>query len=305
MTIKLQVEEDGTIESVDDELNLMIARPNTSTAAAGMDVISSDRLVEAFKICEKYGAKSIGISCYLPDMDLCSDNFPYINNVKMLMVDFSGKKHSLNLLSNSGLPPEKLVQLELRSLHGLEFDQFNLLEKLKVLDVSCFKKSASWLEHEGIIDLTISKFKEKDLSSLVKMKSLKRLKIVQGSLQSLDGIENLKNLETLHIHSLRSLTSLEALLKSPSLKNLIFESYTKTTDWSFLSEMKQLRQLNLTEAISIEFTKDLPNLIFCYSRKVHDKNREPESVIWDRYRKLNLEDGQPLPGFTPLIDPFE
>jgi len=102
------------------------------------------------------------------------------------------------------------------------------------------------------------------------MKSLKRLKIVQGSLKSLDGIENLKNLETLHIHSL----------------------------------MKQLRQLNLTEATSVEFTKNLPNLIFCRCDKIHDKNREPESIIEQRYKKIKKE-GQSLPGFTPLIDPFE
>lgn len=304
MTIKIQTDPDGTIRSVDDDLWLTIARPNTETASAGMDIKSSEKLPEAFRVCEKYGSKYVRISCYLPNTDICFENLPYINDVKILNVGLHGKSSSLNLLSSSGVSPEKLVQFELRATYSFEFNQFKLLKKLKVLDVSYFKKTASWLEHEGIVDLTISKFKEKDLTSLAKMKSLKRLKIVQGSLKSLDGIENLENLETLHVHSLRNLTSLDALLKSPSIKNLIFESYTKTTDWGFLSEMKQLRQLNLTEATSVEFTKDLPNLIFCYCHKLHDKNREPELAIAKRYKKIRKE-GQSLPGFTPLIDRWE
>ena len=85
------------------------------------------------------------------------------------------------------------------------------------------------------------------------MKSLKRLKLVQGSLKSLDGIENLKNLETLHIYGTRNLTDLSALLKSSSIQNLIFKSYTKNTDWDFLAEMKQLKFISLNEAKSIEF----------------------------------------------------
>lgn len=304
MTIEIQIDPDGTIRSIDDDLNLVVARPNTETTHGGMDINSSEKLAEAFKIFEKYGSKSARITCLFLNTDLCFENLPYINDIKILDVLLHGKNSSLNLLSSSEQPPEQLVKFCLRSTYAPDFDQFKLLKNLKILDVSYFKKSASWLEHEGIIDLTISKFKEKNLTSLAKMKSLKKLKIVQGSLKSLDGIENLKNLETLHVHSLRSLTSLDALLKLTSIQNLIFESYTKITDWAFLSEMKQLRQLNLTEATSVEFTKDLPNLIFCRCRKIHDKNREPELVIAERYKKIRKE-GQSLPGFTPLIDPFE
>ncbi len=302
MTIELIEEPDGTLKSGDFTSGLMITRPSTSTTACGIAIGSIDDLKDGFALFEKYGCKSIGITCWQPDTHICFKElpYPYIDEVRILMFDFYQKNCSLNLLTKSNKAPKSLVELELLSEKSIKFNQHHLLDKLKILKVQHQKRSESWMEHEGIIDLTILKYRYDNLLPLSKMKSLKRLKIVQGSIKSLEGIEKLKNLETLHIYDTRRLTSLDSLLKSSSIKNLIIEAYSKITDWDFLSEMKQLRQLNLTTASSLKFASKLPNLIFLRSRKVLDKDRSLELIINER-----TDHPGPLPGFAPLLDPFE
>ena len=304
MPIELIEEPDGTLNSEDFELDLMITRPNTSTTSCGMNIGSMNDLKDGFELFKKYGCKSIGLTCWLPDTNICFKELPYIEKVRVLRLEFNEKNSSLNLLSQSNTAPKCLIELKLLSEKTIKFNQYHLLNKLKILNVSHQKGSESWMEHEGIIDLTILKYNHDNLSPLSKMKSLKRLKITQGSLNSLKGIENLKNLETLHIYDLKKLISLDSLLKSSSIKNLIFESYTKTFDWDFLSKMKQLRQLNLTTSSSLKFTSKLPNLIFLHSKKVLDNDRNPELIVEQRADQLNLL-GMPLPGFIPLLDPLE
>ncbi len=303
MTIELIKEPDGTLNSEDFELDLMITRPNTSTTSCGMNIGSINDLRDGFELFEEYGCKSIGLTCWLPDTNICFKELPYIDQVRILKIDFNAKKNSLNLLSKSNTTPKCLIELKLLSEKAINFNQFHLLNELRILNVSHQKKSESWMKHKGIIDLTILKYSHANLTPLANMKSLKRLKITQGSLSSLKGIEKLKNLETLHIYDLKKLTSLDSLLESPSIKNLIFESYTKTTDWDFLSKMKQLRQLNLSTSTSLKFTSKLPNLIFLHCKKVIDKDRKPELIVEQRAEKLNLL-GLPLPGFIPLFNPL-
>jgi len=94
MTINIKIDTDGTIRSIDDDVSLIIWMPNTSTTSGVMTIESPKKLIEAFKLFEKYEVKSLVLTSYLPETHLCFENLHYFNEVKKLDVDFLNKRAS-------------------------------------------------------------------------------------------------------------------------------------------------------------------------------------------------------------------
>lgn len=305
MAIRIVDKEGKRVKNEEADFDLTLLA-NAPTPGFVMDEVQNEQDFQTnLHLAEQYHCQWLKLGAWGDDLSFSFKAFPYVNQLRALIFDFSGKRNALTLLPNDRTHLEAVKELEITANHAFDFSEYSALTQLKKLTVSHHKTSSGWLEHDGVVDLTIHKYKADDLTALSKMQSVKRLTLVQSSIKSLRGIEQLSHLETLHIQSARNLTDLTPLLKSPCIENLIFDAYTKVIDWDFLADIKQLKQLNVKEAQSIQFTQDLPNLIFLNADKIHDKNRMPEKVIHERYEALNLPEGTPLPGFAQLINAFE
>ena len=303
--IKLIKNEFGDLVTPDtSDLHIKVSADAPRPGIRVENILNQNQVEEVSPLFQKYNFLIFWLMVNQNDICLDFRNLPDINKLRYIDFTFLGKNCGFNLLKDPQVTLDGLKEFKLISHYSIDFNQYINLKNLKILTVQHHKNSSGWMDHDGIIDLIIHKFKETDLTSLSKMTSLKRLKIVQGSLKSLKGIENLKNLETLRIYGLRNLTDLSALLQSSSIQNLIFESYTKNTNWDFLSQMKQLKFISLNEANSIEFFNDLPNLVAGGAIKIHDKNREPEDRLYRRYEDTNIPDKQRTIAVAPL-NPFE
>jgi len=303
MTIKLYEEEDKLdflenhyrtsydINSYSLEIITQQVEEKGLISTATLTFSTQEILEEAFDIFDKYQIQRIILHEFVEDnifIDLSNINFP--DSIKCIEIDFyTNRKCKINLLSKPSQILKNIRSFKLNGKYTYDFNQYSALPNIKQLCVTYQKKSLGWLEINGIIDLRIDQFKEENLQSLQKLRSLKRLSIFGGSIESLDGIENLKNLEALTIFNTNSLISLDALLKSTSIMSLEFDRYSNITDWSFLKEMTQLRWLRVGVADSLNFSLSNPNLI-AKSAKTIDNNKETENQINKRYLGLSNEE---------------
>lgn len=99
-----------------------------------------------------------------------------------------------------------------------------------------------------------------DLPSLVK------LTIIQCGITSLKGIERCPKLQWLDLSYLRCLSDISFLsILAPTLRSLSFENCPQITDFSVISELKELEYLELkgkNELPNLDFISKLPKLKF-------------------------------------------
>ncbi len=95
---------------------------------------------------------------------------------------------------------------------------------------------------------------------------LMKLTLTQCGITTLSGIENCSKLQWLDLSYMRSLSDISSLAAlAPTLRSLSFESCPKITDFSVMSELKQLEYLELkgkNELPNLDFIKELPKLKF-------------------------------------------
>ncbi len=107
---------------------------------------------------------------------------------------------------------------------------------------------------------TVNSLEDFDLPELLK------LSIIQCGITTLAGIENCPKLQWLDLSYMRNLSDISSLSAlAPTLRSLAFENCPKITDFSVLSELKQLEYLELkgkNELPNLDFIKELPNLKF-------------------------------------------
>jgi hypothetical protein len=224
--------------------------------------------------------------------------------IKDLAINFGDKECKLFYSNKTNKLFKQLKNFEFRGIFPRNFPSFKLMSTLDKLTVEYTLEHCDWTEHEGIIDLIVHHYKANDLRPLAKMKSLRRLCLVQSSLKTLDGIEDIPNLETVYVVQAKNLTDLSALLKAKKVRNVLFESYSKVTNWDFLVGMPQLEHLNLHEVDNIEFISRLPNLVFFYAQKLGGKSF-PSKILdplqSELEEKMPLDQrGKNLPFFAPL-----
>lgn len=223
---------------------------------------------------------------------------------KALFSKFNCVALAFNLLGEGGTlnlddidPDDGIVKLHINTyysfdvLHRPERDYFPMLRELSVfwkfpvgfpdlgrnthlcaLTVQYEKGSSDqWIRLAQVQDLVIHEYDEEDLTALSGLTGLVRLKLIKGKMKSLRGIEQLPNLETLSISTAATLTDPHPLLAAPKLVNVLFESYKKVTDWSFLGTKPTLNAISLGLADSLNFMRDLPQLKFLYCKNVVDR----------------------------------
>ncbi len=145
----------------------------------------------------------------------------------------------------------------------------------------------SMREDARIKRLSIWKCKEKNLASLSRFPSVKSLSVTQSSIDSLLGIERLENIESLTLAQNRNLLDLTNL-KSTKLKKLTIENSKKIIDYSFLTEMRSLEELKISNCApinSMSVIGELESLKSCriFGTKIVDKDLHLLKNLSDHY----------------------
>ena len=114
--------------------------------------------------------------------------------------------------------------------------------------------------------------------------SLKKLHIKWGAYKDISKISNLQNLQYLDIGSGAGVESIEGITKIKGLVALSIENFKKISDYSSLSQLKELESLSICGGIwstihvdSLSFLRDMKNLqIFCFLGAIlTDKDMSP------------------------------
>ncbi|OEK08793.1 hypothetical protein A8C32_00505 [Flavivirga aquatica] len=217
-------------------------------------------------------------------------------NLKEAFKIYNPKKHFLNLegkfnneeflkdfasifnkieqlsLSNSGLASNDFVyslsKLKILSI-GFYTDVDTIIDMGKVnmletLSISWYPKKIKNLSHQTKVkDLNLTRYKEKDLTTLKCFENILELSMLGGSLKSLKGIESFNNLEILKLTDLRSLDNISHISSLNNIKKINFDSLYKLSDFSPLGEIEKLEDLEIIDCkklASIKFVKNLSNL---------------------------------------------
>lgn len=160
------------------------------------------------------------------------------------------------------------------------------------------------IEPQGIRDLHIMHYEDKDLSSLSDFNNLERLRLDDhGEMVNLNGLEKLTKLKTLHIACPKKLSNVNAIMQSSSIENLLIEVFTKIKDWDFLGANSNFRCISLDTANSIDFMKELKNIEYFFCKKVLDRGNKSYLFSNELYQDLMVPDGI-IVSHAPVCEKF-
>ncbi|WP_158961592.1 leucine-rich repeat domain-containing protein [Myroides fluvii] len=159
-----------------------------------------------------------------------------------------------------------LERLHLDVMYPIDFSKLSKLTELSLMWNKKFISNFQTLRN--LEQLTISDFKEKDLSSLASLKSLTTLSFKTASIKSLNGIEELIHLKRLSLGGVRSLVDLTAIASLQKLKFLEIDIAWKLQDCSPIGQLGELEVLQLMDCknlASIQFVRQMPKLRQLYT----------------------------------------
>lgn len=137
-------------------------------------------------------------------------------------------------------------------------------------------EALQWLSDcTHVVDVTLYHFPKRNIDDISRLASLRRVCFVHGKLTTLDGVENLRRLEILHVVACNQLTDVGAMLRSRSIKHVMFEKFKKIKNWDFLAQKESFETIWLEVAQSIAFIKDMPSLSYFFCRTVLNRDRSP------------------------------
>ncbi len=262
--------DDSENSIIADDGSITILQTNAEKQSFSFYETQLEKFAAFFK---KYNCVAIGFSTSTKPGFFNIDAIP--SPEKITKLSFSLNTATQVIYTGIGAPFKNLKSINVHNLYPENFPSLHNIPTLKVLFIRYRKETIShWITVKNIEDLHINNYDGTDLTSLAGMTGLRRLVLGDGKMQSLDGIERLPNLETLHICKASKLVDLTAILKSKTLKNVMFEMYKKTIDWDFLKKKKDLAAISVDTAKSVEFAQALPNLEFFFCKKAEDKNNK-------------------------------
>lgn len=199
---------------------------------------------------------------------------------------------------------ENLRELTINDLYPSHFPDLDTFPRLETLTIQYDKSfNPRWTHLKNLRDLRIYNYSEADLSPLKDLINLRRLRLTAGKIKSLDGLERLPQLETLFIGVTPKLVDVNAIIKSKTLKNVMFESYKKIQDWAFLKAKKDLRCISLDTAASIDFMKEFSDLEFFFCKKVQDRKNKSFLFSTKLHQDEMTQNGIQVP-YIPVCDEF-
>jgi hypothetical protein len=246
----------------------------TVRSGAGGMLQSFVPFAKAVEVLNRFECRRVHLTVYAGDV-VDFDQIKRPDRIRQMHLSFFERKIDCQV-SDSGARFTGLADLTVTGKFPKRFFDFSKLPALKLLDVDYQENHLSWQRHPGLLELKVRGCSAQDLRAFSGLTGLKRLRLLRGSIASLNGIEALPNLDTLFTYSTQKLLDVQALSRSASLRNLMYEACKKITNWDFLTAMPELRWLNFEVIDSVQFISQLPKLIHVHvAQKILDGDRTP------------------------------
>ena len=165
--IKLIKNEFGDLVTPDtSDLHINVSADAPRPGIRVENILNQNQVEEVSPLFQKYNFLIFWLMVNQNDICLDFRNLPDINKLRYIDFTFLGKNCGFNLLKDPQVTLDGLKEFKLISHYSIDFNQYINLKNLKILTVQHHKNSSGWMDHDGIIDLIIHKFKETDLTSL-------------------------------------------------------------------------------------------------------------------------------------------
>jgi Leucine-rich repeat (LRR) protein len=190
----------------------------------------------------------------LPSLDFLKD-FTFLTHLRVHPIDdqdYSFLRHLTNLRSLSiGESVTNTHEIDLIAQTNLIYLGLHWRKNIKGLE-NCRKLES----------LMLTEFKEKDLSVIRKVPTIRELDIRTSSIKEMAGVEDCQSLESVSLGPCRSLLSISALNHHPNLKSIELEACNKISDYEKLTDLPVLEKLSITNCKipSIQFITHIPSL---------------------------------------------
>ncbi|GKT27040.1 hypothetical protein [Acidovorax sp. SUPP3334] len=232
------------------------------------------RLFDFNAFFEKYNCTTLSISSAI--------------NPSLVELDLITKIDKINKLTFNSVNPIEIISSSEKSyfkglkelqILGKSISSFPDLHEAKNLSKLTLPKNIESIKDKidcgKIIDLHIMGYDDANLSPLAAFTRLERLRLDDhGKMASLDGLEKLPKLKTLHVASPIKLKNVDAIIRSSSIENIMFEDYKKIKDWEFLAAKKEFRCISLDTANSVDFISEFEMLEYFFCKKVINRDGE-------------------------------
>ncbi len=172
--------------------------------------------------------------------------------------------------------------LRCQTIYGMREERhgdidYALVPGLRCLYVMQTKHELNFNKTCGLQSLSLSNYKEADLSCAFCSEELDWISLSNCKIASLDGLSNAKNLKSISLSHNRCLADISALSSvKGTLFQLCIENCSRITDFSALATLSKLEYLELqgnNTLPSLEFLRNMPNLkVLNLSMNVADGN---------------------------------
>lgn len=206
----------------------------------GYCIISNDNWQQALKVMREKGLKKLEISPNFINFSKNEDlsflgEFSFVEGLNIIV---SNLNHTFPLADFVNL---RELLMEYNKDIVVDYSRFSELRRC-MIDWR-MENSETIANSENLTDLRIDNYKPYDLKEISSLKSLKKLKFVDGRMYSADFIEDLGKLECLQIYLCKNLSSLNAISKLKNLEEICFEYCGKISSIEPISEIKNLKKL--------------------------------------------------------------
>ena len=221
--------------------------------------IDSSNLSECLKFLNDNRDKYYGICCsnYHGFEEKTLDILQYCPWIKGLVVNAELEcSDSINRLSAL-----EFLQINSVPTH-IDFGNF---KNIKEYRGEWSKHVTSLLTTQSLKSLALWKMKSKDknLSSLEKLRGLESLELIQSNILNLQGVENLRRLRSLEIAYCRDLNDIYSVAELERLESVHFQNCKKIKTFSHLKQLYNLNRINIENCgllDSLSFCPEVSNL---------------------------------------------
>ena len=237
--------------------------------------VINKNLEDVSSFLNNFNIKMLAIENLSPEKIICDLNsISNISNLEKLFLELGAQDTLVN--SEKLMDADGLTELSIKGEFPNDFIQPSLLKNLCKLTIRAnSKKSKQWLsKSQQVVDLIVHDYSEKNLEIFDGFSKLTRICLVQGRILGFDGIEKIHNLQTIHIVACKYISDVQSIVKSRSLKGIMFEQVNYLLYWDFLSNIKQLEFIWLELANNISFIENLPILRYFKCKKIIDEGDE-------------------------------
>lgn len=255
---------------------IVIRNPSSSRKIGDKGVVSIHSLEKHIEFINKHNIdKALIIGNDISFLRKC----PTLKYLNIIFCENTNLDFAFSILY--GLPEVISLRCYIKGKYEQEEAKIDYTKIKGLLDIGItYHKEIGFRCAPNLKRLDISKYDEQNLKKLFSSKSLDTLVLNESKIRTLDGIENAPKMQCLYLEynrQLQDINKLEAVKNT--LKELRIEKCSRITDFSVLSQLKELEYLYLkgnNKIPNLDFLKELPKLkTFDFDIEIEDGNLLP------------------------------